>query len=156
MTKTILSMLAAALVCAAATSARADGGISASTLNEMGLGGLQVMSDSDAMAVRGMGFFGSKAVWKAKMSKPRRDKQPWSKVFGNSFATVNSEHDGGAHSENGYIAEGPYAASGENFSEASKTIVDTETVIIDGSIKTVTNTWSIHVQAGGFSSAMSF
>ena len=56
MSKYILS-LAAVLVCVAG-SARADEGISANTLSDMGLAGLTVVSDHDALAIRGMGFRG--------------------------------------------------------------------------------------------------
>ena len=48
MSKVILSTLVAALVCVAG-SAKAANGISTSTLSQMGLSGLAVMSDSDAL-----------------------------------------------------------------------------------------------------------
>jgi hypothetical protein len=70
-------------------------------LDAMGLGSLVVMSDDEALAVRGEGFRGGSSV----------------KVFGNSFATINGKN-GGAHSENGYFAEGKHAAKGSNFSFA--------------------------------------
>jgi hypothetical protein len=153
MSKMILSMFVAALFCVAG-SAKADNGISASTLDKMGLSGLTVVSDNDAMSIRGMGYTGSKTSW---MSKSRRDKQPWSAAFGNSFATVHDQEGNVAHSENGYSAEGPYEADGENFSEATLSTIDTEQVDFgDGTIKNVTNIWTIHVEAGGFSSAKSF
>jgi hypothetical protein len=38
-------------------------------------------------------------------------------VFGNSFATIDTPF-GGAHSENGYTADGEHFAKGRNFSEA--------------------------------------
>jgi hypothetical protein len=55
-----------------------------------------------------------------------------------------------------YAAEGPYAASGENFSEAGAEVTNIEVVVIDGSTKSVTTTLKARVFAGGFSSAMSF
>ena len=48
--------------------------------------------------------------------------------------------DGGAHSENAYVAEGPYGASGENYSEAGSEITTVEIVDIGGVTKTITNT----------------
>ena len=47
--------------------------------------------------------------------------------------------DGGAHSENAYFAEGPYGASGENYSEAGSVVTNIEVVDIDGVTKTVTD-----------------
>ena len=153
MSKMILSMLVAVLVCAAG-SAKADG-ISTSTLDEMGLSGLVVMSDSDATSVRGMG--GGDWAERKNAHKKRRDtKNPWSAASGSSIATVVDKHGNSASSQNSYGAEGPYAAGGENFSEATLVTSDTETVSIDGVVKSVTNTWSVHVEAGGFSSSWSF
>ncbi len=70
-------------------------------LEQMGLGSLAVMSDDEALAVRGQGYKGGSSV----------------KVFGNSFATIDGPN-GGAHSENGYFAEGKHAAKGSNSSYA--------------------------------------
>jgi hypothetical protein len=70
-------------------------------LNEMGLGGLAVMSDDEAMNVRGHGFKLASSV----------------NVFGNSFATFDTPL-GTSHSENGYAAEGNHFAFGKNYSEA--------------------------------------
>lgn len=153
MSKYILSV-AAVLVCFAA-SARADEGISANTLSEMGLAGLNVVSDHDALAIRGMGFRGGNQSKGCSSCGPRGKKQPWSAVSGNSFATIDTK-DGGAHSENAYAAEGPYGASGDNFSEAGSDVTTIETVTIDGVTKSITNTCKTYVFAGGSSSAMSF
>ena len=150
MSKMILPMLVAALVCVAG-SAKADG-ISTSTLGEMGLSGLTVMSDSDALSVRGLGFDGHRAKFK----KRRDSKRIWSAAQGASTAFVIDKHGNTAQSQNSYAAEGPYAASGENFSEATLSTTDVEIVDIDGVVKSVTNIWSVHVEAGGFSSSMSF
>jgi hypothetical protein len=153
MSKYILS-LAAVLVCFAA-SARADEGISANTLSEMGLAGLNVVSDHDALAIRGKGFRGGNYSKGCKTCGPRGTKQPWSAVSGNSFATIGVK-DGGAHSENAYAAEGPYGASGSNYSEAGSEVTTVEIVDIGGVTKTITNTCTTLVFAGGNSSAMSF
>lgn len=79
----------------------AGGRPSDSVLNAMGLGGLTVISDDDAMSIRGHGYKQSSSVV----------------VFGNSFATIDSPH-GTAHSENGYAADGKHFAAGGNHSEA--------------------------------------
>lgn len=153
MSKYILSLVAA-LVCLAG-SARADEGISTSTLSAMGLSGMTVMSDSDALAVRGMGFRGGNHSKGCSTCGARGKVSPYSKAFGNSFATIDIQ-DGGAHSENGYFAEGPYGASGENYSEAASQVTNIEIVDIDGVVKTLTTTCITKVYAGGSSSAMSF
>src|SRR5688500_800223 len=96
-----MAMMVAALTIQAS---RADGDRpSQSQLNEMGLGGLVVMSDEDASSIRGQGFNGghggrsSVAVW------------------GNSWAQINTPF-GSARSENGYEAEGNHVAVGANLS----------------------------------------
>lgn len=155
MSKALVTSLIAALVCTGGAVANAADGISSGTLSEMGLSGLTVMSDSDALSVRGKGYVGGGQSGYCKTC-PRGKKPPWSVAFGNSFATIEVEDPATAHSENGYLAEGPYAASGENFSEAAAEQTHIETVNIDGSIKTISTTWKTHVWAGGFSSAMSF
>jgi hypothetical protein len=81
-----------------------DGRPSRDTLADMGLGGLVVVSDDDALSIRGQGFKGGSSV----------------RIFGNSFATINTKH-GGAHSENGYVADGKHFAAGGNFSFAGAT-----------------------------------
>lgn len=68
-------------------------------LSQMGLGGLVMMSDDEAMAVRGLGF------------------KSMAKAWGQSWAQVTTKH-GSAGSVNGYKAVGRKKASGENFSEA--------------------------------------
>jgi hypothetical protein len=153
MSKYILSM-AAVLVCLAG-SARADEGISPNTLSDMGLAGLTVVSDHDALAIRGMGFRGGNHSKGCSTCGARGKKAPYSRASGNSFATIGVEN-GGAHSENAYFAEGPYGASGENYSEAGSEITNIETVDIGGVSKTVTTTCKTLIFAGGSSSAMSF
>jgi len=94
----------AALVAVGQSAVQAEGQRpSQQTLADMGLGGLVVMSDDEAMAVRGHGFKGG---GRSAVS-----------VFGSSFATIDTPL-GGAHSENGYTAEGKHFAKGANFSEA--------------------------------------
>jgi hypothetical protein len=57
----------------AATASAADLAVSKSTLGSMGLGGMQVLSDDDGLAVRGKGTFAS--VWGGSQAK-----------FGNQFS----------------------------------------------------------------------
>jgi hypothetical protein len=94
-----LSIAMIAMVCQSA--AANDGRPSRDTLADIGLGGMVVMSDEDAMAVRGMGFKGGSSV----------------RVWGNSFATINTKG-GSAHSENGYAVSGKHFAAGGNLSFA--------------------------------------
>ncbi len=134
-------------VCVAALSfvgqaGAAEGVISATSLEAMGLSSSAVVSDTVAAEVRGMGYRGHSRL-------------PISLAAGGSFAGVGHEK-ASAGSINGYLAAGKYSASGENFSEAGKTQTHTERVNIDGVIKSVTTTKSIRVYAGGFSSSMSF
>jgi hypothetical protein len=162
MSKAILSTLVATLIGVAASTAHAANGISTSTLAEMGLSGLTVMSDNDALAIRGKGYAGGSSNG-CRLCGPRAKKEPWSAAAGHSFADISFGGEcpdcipnGNSHSENAYAAEGPYAASGENFSEAGAEISNIEVVVIDGVTKSITTTVKARVFAGGFSSAMSF
>ena len=92
-----------------ASDVRADGGRpSRQALAAMGLGSLVVMSDDDAMSVRGQGYMGGSSV----------------AVSGNSFATINSPF-GGSHSQNAYSADGKHKASGSNSSYAGVAVIST-------------------------------
>jgi hypothetical protein len=76
---------------------------SASKMRQMGLYGAPVASDSEAMAVRGMGFA---AVWGK------------SKVEYNRYGIE-------AKAENSYVAAGSHRASGKSFSFAGKVEIET-------------------------------
>jgi hypothetical protein len=159
MSKVVLSVVVAALVCVAG-SARADQGVSSSTLDKMGLSGMTVVSDHDAMSIRGMGYSGGNHSGGhssgCKTCGPRGNISPSAKAFGNSSASI-SVKDGGAHSENGYLAKGPYEADGTNFSEAGSEITNIETVDFgDGTVKSVTTTCKTYVFAGGSSTSKAF
>lgn len=94
---------------ALAGGARAENGRpSRQALEAMGLGSLVVMSDDEAMSVRGQGYKGGSSVL----------------VSGNSFATINTPL-GAAHSENAYSADGKHKASGSNSSYAGAAIIST-------------------------------
>ena len=73
----------------------------------MGLGGLTIMSDDEALAVRGLGF---------------RSGGSSAQASGDSFATINTPM-GLAHSENGFNASGKHEASGDDFSFAGTEIM---------------------------------
>ena len=73
----------------------------------MGLGGLTIMSDDEALAVRGLGF---------------RSGGSSAQASGDSFATINTPM-GSAHSENGFNASGKHEASGDDFSFAGTEIM---------------------------------
>jgi hypothetical protein len=91
------------LAALASPAAHAESGRPSRQMMEaMGLGSLVVISDDEAMAVRGHGYKGGSHVV----------------VSGNSFATVNGGPLGGAHSENAYSADGKHKASGSNSSYA--------------------------------------
>ena len=162
MNKGILSMLAVTLVCVAG-SAKAANGISASAMSQMGLSGLTVMSDSDALAIRGLGFSGVDHSMGGTCCGPRGSASPSASASGNSFATMNVDtgndscptctQSGSSHSENSYSASGPYSASGDNYSEAGSTISKSETVAGVGQVVT---TCTVTIYAGGHSSAKAF
>jgi hypothetical protein len=95
-----LGLIVAALVVAGMTgvSQAADGRPSDATLAAMGLADLNVMSDSESLSVRGLGWSGSSA-------------------YGQSFAVVAS-NGAVAGSKNGYNASGKKVAGGSNLSFA--------------------------------------
>jgi hypothetical protein len=139
MTKLFVCLPALALAIALSSSALADNGaISASQLNEMGLAGIEVMSDADALAVRGMGYSsGHKSL---------------SLAFGISYATVEGGHhgDAAAGTLDGYLAVGKYMAMGEHYSEASISKSKTYELKVKGR-PAIKETWTrtLKVSAGG-------
>lgn len=97
--KVRLTLVAAAILVAASTSARAAEGVpSNDTLAAMGLTGLNVISDNEGLNIRGMGYNGASA-------------------FGQSFAVVSTKG-ATAGSTNGYKASGKKLAAGANLSFA--------------------------------------
>ena len=154
MTKLFVTLPALALVVALSSSAVADNGINEATLADMGLAGIELMDDSEAMQVRGLGWDGGK-----KMPKPSKHEKPWSLAFGVSFATVEGgdQHSGaGAGTLDGFIAEGKFMASGEHYSEAGLTKVESHELQVKGQPATLEiKTKSIKVFAGGFATASS-
>ena len=162
MSKLIAVLPALALLIALAPSAQAENGlVSESSLQAMGLAGIQVMSDDDALAIRGKGFQGGGHHKPPKGKKG--DDKPWTIAFGVSYANVGGaslegwEVSGtGAGSVDGFIAEGKYMAAGEHFSEAGKTYTKSHELQVKGAPATLEiHTKSIRVFAGGFASSSS-
>ena len=82
-----------------ASQALAAGGVpSQATLASMGLANLRVMSDSEGLAIRGLGYNGASAAGKS-----------WASIAG---------HGAAAGSTNSYNAKGKHLAGGRNESEA--------------------------------------
>lgn len=138
----VLSALAVAILLVGSSAVQAaDGTISQATLSAMGLNGATIVSDSEALAVRGHGYAPSKSIAIA---------------AGGSIAGVGVPG-GGAASVNVYFAAGKHFAGGVNYSEAGKTITKTKTVEVFGvPVSSVTTTKSLKVYAGGFSAAAAF
>ncbi len=166
MTKIIATLPALALVFALSSSAFADNGlVSQSALQEMGLAGIEVMSDQDAMSIRGLGYDGGYGM----PTPSDGHEKPWSLAFGVSYASVGGEggHEGsysgnghgggaGAGTLDGFIAEGKFMASGEHFSEAGKVVTKSHELQVKGQPATLEiKTKSIRVFAGGFATASS-
>lgn len=95
--------LAIALLATVNMNASAADRPSQATLDAMGLGGMVVMDDDAALAIRGMGY-------KSKGGSSAH-------VWGSSYASI-SGHGGSAASENGYDAKGKHSAVGGNVSSA--------------------------------------
>ena len=182
MTKLFVTLPALALVVALSGSALANNGaISNATLDEMGLSGIALMSDEQALAVRGLGWEGDHHF----PELDRRHKKPWSMAFGISHAEVNNDqnengnghggnghgtalndhngHDGGflgsasAGTLDGFLAVGRYSASGSHLSEAIITRTRTKVEDVPGVGKvTKTRIRSLGVASGGKASSMSF
>lgn len=153
MTKLFVTLPALALAVALSSSALADNGaISAARLNEMGLAGIEVMSDTAAMEVRGMGYsHGHKSL---------------SLAFGISYATISTNDgnhgghgslgEGSAGTLDGYLAAGKYMAMGEHYSSASISKSESHTHWVKGrpAEKTVW-TKTLTISAGGGAAASS-
>ncbi|MEX2317965.1 MAG: hypothetical protein WD669_12480 [Pirellulales bacterium] len=101
--------LAIALIAVSNTRASAEQP-SQQTLAAMGLGSLSVMSDDDALAVRGFGYRGSNSSASA---------------WGASYAVMGTRG-GSAGSVNAYKASGKHSASGRNLSFAGKLVISSK------------------------------
>ena len=120
----IRTVFSAAALLLLATAVSADEGIPANVLDQMGLSGIEILSDSDALDVRGKGFKGGK-------KKHHHHHKPIAIAGGISIATVGDldldqtvrrnggpRERGGAGTLNFYLAAGKKSASGDNYSMA--------------------------------------
>lgn len=141
MKKLVSASLALAMMLVLSAGASAENGaINNSTLQAMGLSGMQVMSDTDAMTVRGQGYGGYKS---------------FAVAFGGSYAAVGG--DASAGTVNGFLAFGNYKASGEQGSEAGKTYKSVKKVYIGGyPVKKTVQKKSVRVFAGGYASSSAY
>jgi len=109
MKRCLTVVMAASMLVAFVGIAQAKNGMpSQATLQAMGLSGMQVMSDSEAMNIRGLGYQShskSKAI-----------------AFGISYANVGG-HGAGAGSLDGFYAEGKHYAGGSHGSIAGKIVI---------------------------------
>ncbi len=157
MTKLFVTLPALALVVALSGSALADNGtVSKIALQEMGLAGMQVMSDEEAMSIRGLGW----SQDPHQMPQPNGGhEKPWSLAFGVSFATVDVEGrrgGGEAGTLDGFLAEGKFMASGAHLSEAGYTKTMSTELQVKGLPATLEiKTRSLRVYAGGSATASS-
>lgn len=111
MNRCLSVVLAASMFAALANVAQAEQGApNQATLRAMGLYGMTVLSDRDAMDVRGMGYHGKKSSSKVV-------------TFGASYAKVKS-HGAEAGTVDGYYAEGKHYAKGVHGSVAGKVTVE--------------------------------
>jgi len=168
MSRIILAVPVLALAVFLSGSAQAADGVpSDTTLKAMGLAGMHIMSDTEAMAIRGLGF-----------EPPKRKKGHGSSssAWGNSWASVGNQGGGkpprpktkgsngggngngggaGAGSKDGFRAHGRYKAGGDHFSEAKIVTTDSKTVGGKKNGITTTKVHSVYVFAGGGASAYS-
>ena len=107
MNRTLIVALAAGSMLALTSAAQADHSRpSTSTLQAMGLGGMQIISDTEAMSVRGMGYY-----------TPYYGKKNIAIAHGTSYAHVHGKG-GKAGTKDGFYAEGNYYAKGKHGSKA--------------------------------------
>ncbi len=139
-----VTLPALALVVALSGSAMAENGaISTATLNEMGLAGIELMSDEAAMKIRGQGFLVDDSA---------------SLAFGLSFASVEYDNDleGEGLTIDAFLADGKYMAMGEHLSKAVVTKTKIEELWVKGILAEMTvKIRSLSVVAGGMASASS-
>jgi len=115
MKRSLIVVLAASMVVAFVGVARAEHGMpSQATLRAMGLSGMQVMSDREAMNVRGMGYYSSR-----KSSR----KKSTAIAFGISYAKAGGRHGVSADTIDGFFAKGKHYAVGKHGSKAGKVVI---------------------------------
>jgi len=132
-----LSVFVPALALAVMMSASAfaeNGAVSDATMKAMGLSGMQVMSDQEAMAVRGRGFVST---------------------YGNSYSSIGINFNFGpfgglnfnTNTSNGFNADGKFLAGGTNISESVFNTSVSDTLDVPG-VGSVTRTLSLSISIG--------
>lgn len=150
MKKLMVCVPALALAVVLSGSAFAENGsIGDTTLNAMGLSGIQVMSDSDASDVRGHGY--------------RPSKKPWNRTYGSSSSSININHRSrrfgsirfNTRTRDGFRAEGRYRSGGMHASESYFDIVRSHTEVTpEGTVEHI-RALSITIGSGGSASSYS-
>jgi hypothetical protein len=163
MKKVLLACVGA--FCLLTASAFADEGLpSTSVLDDMGLSGMQILTDSDTLAVRGKGWLphltlnnhvGAKKPWVAAGGISIAGFK-YEKDYGSLDGTTSTSKDGIAGSINFYLGEGKYKAGGVNASYASKTTKDVTKTAVDGWVKIKSHITTKTISAGGYSSGHAF
>lgn len=147
--KLFVTLPALALALTISSNALAENGaISSEKLHEMGLTGIQRMSDEAALDIRGMGYVSN------------HGHKSLSLAFGISYARVESgeNHLGEADAGtlDGYLAVGKYMAMGEHLSEATIVKSKSHELWVKGKLaEKKVWTSSLTVGAGGKASASS-
>lgn len=126
MKKYAIACAALVVVASMAVSAKAADAVSKSTLSSMGFGSMQLISDTDGLAIRGKGTIAS--------------------VWGEGTASYRGQTSTNGYSATASWANAPAHAKGKNLSVAGKVVVNYDQVL----------GLSVHAKvgvAGGFSSA---
>lgn len=112
MSRCFVGLIAAGLIVGLTGFASAEQGLpSESMLSAMGLAGMQVMSDEDALAIRGFGY----DPWHG---YGKNAKKPMATAYGHSYASI-SGHGANAYSEDGFHTKGKHKTGGKHKSHAS-------------------------------------
>ena len=139
-----VTLPALALVVALSGIAMAENGaINSVTLNEMGLAGIELMSDEAAMEIRGQGFLVDHSA---------------SLAFGLSFASVDRDStlNGEGLTIDAFLADGKYMAMGEHLSKAVITKTKIEELWVKGILaERMVDIKSLSIATGGMASASS-
>lgn len=156
-----ITLPALALVVALSGSAMAENGaINTATLNEMGLAGIEMMSDEAAMEIRGQGFsqvfgdsFAKLSVGNSIVGIPGNS-IPCNGNCGHGSWFLGGRH-GSTETSNNYSANGLHMAMGSSFSEAMFSESMTVEVSVNGMVSKTVTTLSLSIGAGGMASASS-
>ena len=157
MRKLVVCLAVLAVAVLFTSPADADNGlVSSAQLQAMGLAGMQVMTDAEAMSVRGKLLSGNTFRLPRQRPNNKKHKKPWTLAAGGSIAGIAGEHDGKGlivGSANLFISDGKYFAGGASEADFSLTKSKTEEVMGPGGLAfSVTHSKTI---AGATSGAVS-